>query len=227
MTEGLRPATRVAALATGALFVLLEISWVLGESVVFRGDDLAEAASTAFFMYYSALVILAALIAIPAVVGIHLLQSRAAGGFGVFAAGLLYVGLVLLAGVGWVSTFVVPWIAGISPEMLGPGLGGTLDVGSLLTYSVLGLGLLAFGTSVWLSDVHPAWIGWIFLAAGLAAVVPFLAVGWALLTGAGFLATAWHLGRDPVTNGPVTDDPVTRADESPETAVPEQPAEPE
>ena len=171
-------------MVAGALFVLMEIGFIL----TYTSESFLEAAENPLWQATNAVAVIAFAVAIPAVMGLYRQQAEESGPFGLVAAGALCAGLVLAAGAMWASLFVVPWLATNAPELLAEeASGGSVDLGYMLSFIALGLGLVLFGISTWLSGVYARWMAVAIIVGGIAGSMPFVPFGPGFVAGAAFV----------------------------------------
>jgi hypothetical protein len=119
----------LSAVVGGALLAASDLWGLLMEG---RGGDqsFSETAATGTFALTSAMSLLAAVLILFGLVGLHLRQSGAAGAVGFAGFLVAFLGTALVVGVTWALLFVVPSLAVEAPEFLdAEQLAGPLDTG--------------------------------------------------------------------------------------------------
>ena len=91
-------------------------------------------------------------------------RARALGAVGFCFA---LVGTLDMAGNMWFDGFAGPWIADVAPGSILAGGSGMLVIGGFCSYVLFAVGWMIFGIAGWRSHMFPAWIGMLFVVAGL------------------------------------------------------------
>jgi hypothetical protein len=96
-------------------------------------------------------------------IGIYGPQLRAAGTFGLWAFGVVFLGTALIAGNTWAEVFVWPTLAQVAPDMLsGAGFAteasSYMSAGLTLSFPLFGIGLVLFGAATFWAGVYPRWV---------------------------------------------------------------------
>lgn len=89
---------------------------------------------------------LAVLGVLGGLISLYVVQAQHTGTLGLAGVLVGIVGAVMTAGSVWTSIFVVPGLAQIAPALLDNGL-PTVLVGSVISYSILGIGALLSGVA--------------------------------------------------------------------------------
>jgi hypothetical protein len=133
--------------------VLLIVSDFL--ELLLVGYDLGEAATTGAYAMVTGLTLLGTVLLLVGLVGLYVCQSEAAGLLGLVGFLMSFLGNVLVAGALWEATFVVPWLAWETPELLDEGPTERLALGFTLSYTLAGLGVILFGVATIRARVFP------------------------------------------------------------------------
>jgi len=88
-------------------------------------------------------------------VGLYVGQLESAGWLGLVGFLATFLGNVLVAGAVWEATFVVPWLAWETPELLNEAPTGWLALGFISSYTLAGLGVILFGVATIRARVFP------------------------------------------------------------------------
>jgi len=146
-----------AAMAGGlAMVVSLLLEWL-----VVPHEQLGTEAFLAGSYLVSSGLRLLSLILLPwALIGIYARQSRAAGAFGLWAFGLVFVGATLTVGNAWAEVFVWPTLSEAAPGMMSGSVADMspyLVAGLNVSFPLFGLGLILFGVATFRARVYPRW----------------------------------------------------------------------
>ena len=175
----------MASMVGGALLIVSDFLELL-----LAGYELDEAATTGTYGGVTVLTLLGTVLLLVGLVGLYAGQSQAAGLLGLVGFLATFLGNVLVAGAVWEATFVVPWLAGEAPELLGGGPTGWLALGFVLSYTLAGLGVTLFGVATIRARVYPRAAGalliigvvpvavWNFLPLPLPDMLLGVAVAW-------------------------------------------------
>ena len=139
------------------------------------GDrPLSEVAQTASFALTSGLSLLASVLILFGLVGLHLRQSEVAGVLGWLGFLIAFLGTALVVGVSWAIFFVAPSVAVEAPEFLDaeqpPGI---LNIGFILAFIVLAVGWALFGFAALRARTYPRWVAIVLIVAALIQFLPF------------------------------------------------------
>ena len=176
----------LAAMVGGLLFVVAELLNLPTLNV----ETFSETATTMSFAIQQLAFLLGAVFVLLGLCGLYVRQSEAAGALGLIGFLVAFLGTVLIGGLGWAGTFVVPALADVAPEFLDVGP----PPGFFLTLITFGVGWLLFGIATLLARVYPRTPTILLLIGAVIAVFPLpftvivlaIAVAWlgfALFTG--------------------------------------------
>ena len=167
----------LSAVVGGILLVISDL-WVLLIQG-FGGDQLlSEAATTTSFAITSWLFLLAAVLVLFGLVGLHLRQSEAAGVLGLVGFLLAFLGTALVVGVTWSQVFVFPSLAVEAPEFLdAEQVAGPVDAGFTLSFIVVAVGWALFGVAALVARSYPRWVAIVLIVAALLQFLPFPGTG--------------------------------------------------
>src|SRR5215207_6834611 len=148
-----------AAIASGlALVASLLLEWLV---VPFEQLGQTEAYLTSSYLLSSGLRLLSTILLLWALLGIYGRQSRAAGTFGLWAFIVAFLGTALLAGNTWAEVFVWPTLAQVAPNVMSgqaTEASSYLVSGMILSFPLLGLGMILFGVTTFVARVYPRWV---------------------------------------------------------------------
>ncbi len=156
------------ALLLGGLLLAL-INLVL-TPLMPSGEDEAATRLSAIYLVRLSASGLAALFLLFGCIGAHLAQRHAAGRFGAFAFGVVFVGNALVVAIEWSNVFVLRAVAETLPEAL-----AALDASTLMTIGfaasagLFGLGWLLLAISMLRSGVFARWTA-VAIIAGFVAI---------------------------------------------------------
>jgi hypothetical protein len=171
---------RMGGLFTVVGGVLLVISdlWGLLSERFGDGQPFSEVATTTSFALTSLLSLLAAVLILFGLVGLHLRQAERAGVLGWVGFFIAFIGTALVVGVSWTLFFVAPSVAVEAPEFLdAEQVAGPLDTGFILSFSILAVGWAVFGLGALISRAYPRWIAIVLIVAALIQLLPFPGTG--------------------------------------------------
>jgi hypothetical protein len=133
--------------------VLLIISDFL--ELLLVGYNLGEAAATKTYVVVTGLTLLSTVLLLVGLVGLYVGQLESAGLLGLVGFLATFLGNVLVAGAIWEATFVVPWLAWETPELLNEAPTGWLALGFISSYTLAGLGVILLGVATIRARVFP------------------------------------------------------------------------
>ena len=166
---------RWGALAAIAGGVLLFVVGLLDLFLVGIGgtQSFSEAAGTASWFFTSVLSLLSAVLALFALVGLHLYHSEAAGTLGVVGFLVAFLGTALVVGTNWTYAFVAPSLAVEAPRFLdAEQVAGPVNPALVLSAIVLAVGWALFGAAALRAGVYPRWLAVALIVVALAQLVP-------------------------------------------------------
>jgi hypothetical protein len=140
--------------------------------IVVGGDRLSEAATSATFFLPSGAQLLAMLLLAFGLVALYVRQAESFGALGLAGFFLALIGTTLAAGALWSQVFVVPRLAEAAPEVADRGTGSVL-VGFLLSFLILGVGWVVFGVATLRTRVFPRWAVILLIVGAVLAILPF------------------------------------------------------
>jgi len=163
----------LSAVVGGALLVVTDLWGLLMEG--FGGaQPFSETAQTASFALTGVLSLLAAVLILFGLVGLHLRQSERAGILGVLGFALAFLGTALVVGLSWALLFVAPSVAVEAPEFLdAEQVAGPLNAGFILTSLVLAVGWALFAFAALRAGTYPRWVAIVLVVAALIQFLPF------------------------------------------------------
>lgn len=167
---------RLGGLSAAVGGLLLVISDLLGLLMERLGGEqpFSEAATTTSFALTSLLSLLAAVLILFGLMGLHLRQSEAAGVLGLLGFLLAFLGTALVVGVTWTQVFVVPSVAVEAPEFLdAEQVAGPVDTGFMISFIVLAVGWALFGLAALVARSYPRWVAIVLIVAALIQFLPF------------------------------------------------------
>lgn len=167
----------LSAVVGGILLVISDL-WVLLIQG-FGGDQpLSEAATTTSFAITTWLFLLAAVLVLFGLVGLHLRQSEAAGVLGLVGFLIAFLGTALVVGVTWSQVFVFPSLAVEAPGFLdAEQVAGPVDAGFMLSFIVAAVGWALFGVAALVARSYPRWVAIVLIVAALLQFLPFPGTG--------------------------------------------------
>ena len=141
----------LAAIVGGLLVVVAAIvGWLF---IDFENFDVAAATGT--YIFVALLFLLGAILVLGGLVGLYARQSEEAGSLGLVGFLVTFLGMALVVGASWESTFTEPALAQLAPELLAQDPPGWVDFGFTLTYVLASLGWLLFGVATLRAGVYP------------------------------------------------------------------------
>ena len=158
-----------AAACVGA--ALLAIAALVGFVTIVGSDKIADAARDWTFYVPATFALGSAVLLAIGLAGLYLHQEARLGPFGAAAFVLALAGTVFAAGGQWTYVFVVPYFAGVAPELVNESTGSVL-AGFVLSYAVLALGWILFGLATLRAAVFPRWGALLIVAGAAIAFLP-------------------------------------------------------
>jgi hypothetical protein len=156
----------------GALLVVAVLYSLIVE--VGGPETFSEAALTPSYAVTTGLSLLAAVLILFGLVGLNLRQSETVVALGRVGFLVAFLGTALVVGTVWTEFFVVPSLAVEAPEFLDTEeIPGLLDVGFIVSYSLLSLGWALFGLAALRAGIYPRWVPILLIIAALIGLVPF------------------------------------------------------
>ena len=138
----------------------------------------SEVAQTASFALTGGLSLLAAVLILFGLVGLHLHHSEQVGILGGLGFVLAFLGTALVVGLSWALLFVAPSVAVEAPEFLdAEQVAGPLNAGFILTSLVLAAGWALFGVAALRARAYPRWVAIVLVVAALIQFLPFPGTG--------------------------------------------------
>lgn len=167
----------LSAVVGGILLVVSDLWGLLMGR--FDGDQpFSEMATTTSFAVTAGLSLIAAVLILFGLVGLHLRQSEAAGVVGLLGFLVAFLGTALAVSVTWTQVFVAPSLAVEAPEFLdAEQVAGPLDTGFIVSFAVLAVGWALFGVGALLSRTYPRWVAIVLIVAALIQFLPFPGTG--------------------------------------------------
>ncbi|MBA2445278.1 MAG: hypothetical protein H0V49_08105 [Nocardioidaceae bacterium] len=165
--------TRLARLAAPAGFVaaVLAVAALILFIVVVGSGTISAAAGSAAF-YAPTLASFGSIIALlVALVALFVRQSGELGQFGIVAFLVALVGTVCGAGAYWSYVFVLPYLAEQAPNLADQSSGSVL-VGFVVSFLIMGLGWLLFAAATLRTHVFPRWTVMLLMIGSVVAIVP-------------------------------------------------------
>jgi hypothetical protein len=140
----------LAAIAGGLLVVVAAIvGWLFVDF-----ENFAVAAATGTYILVALLFLLGAILVLGGLVGLYARQSEEAGSLGLVGFLVTFLGMALVVGASWESTFTEPALAQLAPELLAQDPPGWVAFGFTLTYVLASLGWLLFGVATLRAGVY-------------------------------------------------------------------------
>ncbi|MDP9999430.1 hypothetical protein [Pseudarthrobacter sulfonivorans] len=164
MTSPLARAAGPIALVSGVLFAAVDVARLLAAD---RSLSRIEMMRQGPFIVTNALYWVVFIGLVLALVSVYFRLGGRARGLGAVAFCFALVGTLDMAGNMWFDGFAGPWIADVAPGAILAGGSGMLAVGGLSSYVLFAIGWVVFGIAGWRSHMFPAWIGVLFVVAGL------------------------------------------------------------
>jgi hypothetical protein len=201
MSSPLASAAGPIALAAGLTFAAVDVSRLLAadtskERIAMMRETPFQVTNALYFVVFIGLLL--------ALVSVYLRYHAEAGALGAVAFCFPLVGTMDMAGNMWFDGFAGPWIADVAPEAILAGGSGMLAIGGLSSYVLFALGWMVFGIAGWRARMFPAWLGAVFVAAGVlgynAGLPPYgIPIGLAMAALGWWLTTRSARGRVAVT----------------------------
>jgi len=162
--------TRLAAPA-GFIAAALALAALVLFGVVVGSGTISQAAGSPAF-YAPTLAALGSIVALViALVSLFVRQSGEFGTLGVVGFLAALVGTVLGAGGYWTYVFVVPYVAGPAPTLADQS-SGSLLVGFVVSFLLMGLGWMLFAVATLRTRVYPRWAVVLLMAGSVVTIVP-------------------------------------------------------
>lgn len=193
----------IAAIVAAVLLVLAEI---LG--LGFIGRDANVAIVTGSYTFYSVLLTAAAVLLPLGLVSLYARQAEASGPLGLLSFFLAFAGTILVAGLFWIGTLLVPAIVGVAPGIDSESASDFVRVGATPGFSpsiiAFALGWLLFGIASLQTQVYHRPAVMLLIIGAVISAIP-LPLSTVVLAA----AIAW-LGYDLFTNMGATEERTTR-----------------
>lgn len=168
----------LSAVVGGALLVVSDLWGLLEEGLGAGERPFSEVARTASFALMGVLSLLAAVLILFGLVGLHLRHSERAGVLGGLGFALAFLGTALVVGLSWALVFVAPSVAVEAPEFLdAEQVAGPLNAGFVLTFLALAVGWTLFGIAALVARTYPRWVAIVLIVAALMQSLPFPGTG--------------------------------------------------
>ncbi|WP_426228400.1 hypothetical protein [Pseudarthrobacter sp. DSP2-3-2b1] len=164
MASPLAPAAGPIALVSGLVFAAVDVSRLLAAD---KSLDRIDMMRQTPFQVTNALYWVVFIGLVLALVSVYYRLGDRARGLGAVAFCFALVGTLDMAGNMWFDGFAGPWIADVAPGAILAGGSGMLVIGGLSSYVLFAVGWMVFGIAGWRSHMFPAWIGLLFVAAGI------------------------------------------------------------
>lgn len=164
MTSPLARAAGPIALVSGVLFAAVDVARLLAADQSLSRIEMMRQGP---FIVTNALYWVVFIGLVLALVSVYFRLGGRARGLGAVAFCFALVGTLDMAGNMWFDGFAGPWIADVAPAAILAGGSGMLAVGGLSSYVLFAIGWVVFGIAGWRSHMFPAWIGVLFVVAGL------------------------------------------------------------
>ncbi|MGF9646444.1 hypothetical protein AAIH32_00610 [Pseudarthrobacter oxydans] len=164
MTTPLVKAAGHTALVSGVVFATVDVARLLTpdrslERIEMMRQGPFQLANALYWVVFIGLVL--------ALVSVYFRLGGRAGGLGAVAFCFALVGTLDMAGNMWFDGFAAPWIADVAPDAINAGGSGMLAIGGFSSYVLFALGWMVFGIAGWRPHMFPAWIGALFVVAGV------------------------------------------------------------
>lgn len=164
MASPLATAAGPIALLSGVVFAAVDTARLLTAD---RSLNRIEMMRQAPFQVANALYWVVFIGLVLALVSVYFRLGGRARGLGAVGFCFALVGTLDMAGNMWFDGFAGPWIADVAPGAILAGGSGMLAIGGLSSYVLFAVGWMIFGIAGWRSRMFPAWIGVLFVVAGL------------------------------------------------------------
>ena len=166
----------LSAVVGGILLVASNLWVLLAEE--FGGQPYGEGHPTTYFVIPDWLLLLASVLILFGLVGLHLRQSEAAGMLGLAGFLVAFLGTALVVGAAWTQVFVFPSLAVEAPDFLdAEQVAGPVDAGFSLSFAVAAVGWALFGVGALVARSYPRWVAVVLVAAALVSLLPFAGIG--------------------------------------------------
>jgi hypothetical protein len=152
------------ALVCGIVFAAVDVARLLAADRSLERIDMMRQAP---FQVTNALYWVVFIGLVLALVSVYFRLGGRARGLGAVAFCFALVGTLDMAGNMWFDGFAAPWIAETAPVAILAGGSGMLVIGGFSSYVLFALGWVVFGIAGWRSHMFPAWIGVLFVVAGV------------------------------------------------------------
>lgn len=166
----------LSAVVGGALLVVAELWGLLMELIegLGGGQPFSETTTTASLVLTSGMYLLAAVLLLFGLVGLHLRHAERSGVLGLVGFLLAFLGTALAVGVAWTRLFVAPSLAEEVSEFLdAEQVAGPLDTGFILSLAVLAVGWALFGVGALVARSYPRCVAIVLIVAALIQFLPF------------------------------------------------------
>ena len=168
----------LSAVVGGAMLAASDLWGLLMEGLGGGDRPFSEVAQTATYALTSGSSLLAAVLILFGLVGLHLRHSEEVGILGGLGFVLAFLGTALVVGLSWALLFVAPSVALEAPEFLdAEQVAGPLNTGFILTSLVLAVGWALFGVATLLARTYPRWVAIVLIVAALIQFLPFPGTG--------------------------------------------------
>lgn len=157
----------LAALAAGVLLVLAEI-FALG----LLGGDAEAAVLSAPYTLYSILLTAAAILLPLGLVGLYARQSETSGFLGLAGFFVAFAATVVVAGLFWVGSLLIPTIVQLSPGAAPEIFNAEATPGFSASVIAFAVGWLLFGLAALQARVHPPVAVILLIIGAVVAVIP-------------------------------------------------------
>jgi hypothetical protein len=164
MASPLVQAAGPIALVSGVVFAAVDVARLLAAD---RSLDRIAMMRQTPFQVTNAVYWVAFIGLVLALVSVYYRLGDRARGLGAAAFCFALVGTLDMAGNMWFDGFAGPRIADVAPDAILAGGSGMLVIGGLSSYVLFAVGWMVFGIAGWRSGMFPAWIGLLFVAAGI------------------------------------------------------------
>lgn len=141
----------LAALVGGVLLAVFDVA----EFVVVGGQPESVVAGSGALVVVRVAFLVSGALVLLGLVGLYAHQAEQAGALGWIAFLVAFSGTLMVFGLQWSATFIGPWLAGISPELLDAEPSGMLAAGVMFSLLLLSLGWLLFGLASLRAGVLP------------------------------------------------------------------------
>lgn len=191
---------RLSGLAAVVAGVLLLIGDLL--SFTIESENMSESATTAPYAFTFLLYLIGIVLLLIGLVGLYVRQSEASGILGLVGFLVAFLGTALVLGAVWAQLFVAPSVAVEAPEFLDTEPTGALALGFTLTFALVALGWLLFGTATLRARVYPRSAAIVVIVGAVVGFLPIPASGIVLDVAAAWLGFALFTGRGEADQQP-------------------------